>query len=304
MEPFTQDFIIGPWTTIPVGYGEDFAIKGTNIAGAQGNRLSIRTAAGNIKEIWSPRKESGYPRWIGPNVYWGDGWVDAESGDHVHISEIEKAFIEGTSISSTINGPANYTPVTYAWAPDGSFVLASLGWIGKGSAASRVILIDKNGTIRSNLWEGYELAPKAAWVGKHWIAVGTRDPSVYDLNGTLVTSLGGKLMPERIEADEKETVLLIHSYDGVTFWNTQNWKKMAVIDGAWLDASISPGGETAALIDFEGRLFITGIRDEKATLNRVEHTDPLASVSIGRDCLVAAFSTGDPVRMAELMNDR
>lgn len=301
-EPFRQDFIIGPWITVPVGHGEDFAIGETGIAGAQGNRLSIRTGTGSIKETWSPRRECGFPRWIGTYVYWGDGWVDAESGDYAHIGEIDKAFIEGTSVSSTINGPGNYAPVTYAWAPDASFVLASVGWVGEGSAPSRVISIHKNGTLKNVLWEGYELAPKAAWVGKQWIAVGTRNTSVYDLNGMPVASLGGKLLPERIEANENETVLLIHSYDGVAFWDTHNWQRKAVIDGAWLDASISPDGETAALVDFEGRLFITGTRDEKAALNKIEGAGPLASVSIGRDCLVAAFSTGDPVRMAALIH--
>jgi hypothetical protein len=303
MEPFRQNFIVGPWTTLPGGYGEDFAIDGTRIAGAQGNRLSIWTGTGNPKEIFSPLRECGHPRWIGSSVYWGDGWVDAESGDYVHIGEIDRAFIKGTNVSSTLDGPGNYVPATYAWAPDGNFVLASVSWIGEGSGASRVLLIHKDGTLKNTLWEGYELAPKAAWVGKHWIALGTRNPSIYDLNGILLASLGGKLMPERIEADEKETVLLIHSYDGVTFWNTQDWQRMAVIEGAWLDASISPDGGTAALIDFEGRLFITAIRDEKPFLNKVDHPDPLASVSIGRNCLVAAFSTGDPVRMAEVMSD-
>lgn len=299
-----QNIIIGPWITIPVGYGEDFAIQGNRIAGAQGNRLSIRTGTGSIKEIQSSQRECGYPRWIGRLVYWGDGWVDAETGDHVHISEIEKVFIKGTNVSSTIDGPANYIPVTYAWAPDGNYVLASLSWIGEGTGASRLILIHKDGTLKNILWEGYEFAPKAAWIGKHWIAAGTRNPSIYDLNGTLLTTLSGKLMPERMEADENETVLLIHSYDGVTFWDTDNWQRIAVVNGAWLDASISPDGETAALIDFEGRLFFTRIRDEKATLNRVELTDPLASISMGRDYVVAAFSTGDPVRMAELIQQQ
>src|SRR5688500_7583034 len=184
----SDDTRIGAWVTLPGGDGENFAIRGNTIAGAQANRLHVWRDNQPVTEIWLPRHGSGWPRWVDANIYWCDGVLEMATGTFTRFENILTVL---ESYSTDVNG---YAPLRYSWSSDGEWLVVSLTWIGENETKPSLVLrLEKDKSDSHLLWTGNDFAPRATLVGKQWIVVGTRQPSVFQPDGDFICRLPGNL---------------------------------------------------------------------------------------------------------------
>lgn len=288
------------WSPLPGAYGEYFSIHGDDVAGVQANRIVV-WQNGEIKYEGLSSTECGsYPIWNGSLIYWNDYWIDIETGHLHYIDIMKKGFFENLVIPDP-TGKTNtgYRPITCAWSPDADFFIVSMeGFDKTGISHSRVILLDKKGTLRSILWEGNDFAPKAACINREYIILGTRDTTIFNLDGKLLNKLPGELIPQRIHFSENGATLFIQTYESIALWETGTWINIGLLKGPWLNATLSPDAGVIYAIDFGGNLSTAIVSDTIGPMKKIPVPAPLATIDAGTEYLVASFAHGDPVRRA------
>lgn len=288
------------WKPLPGSYGEYFSIHGSNVAGTQANRICV-WKNGELKyEGFSHQECGSYPLWIGSLIFWNDDLIDIETGNLHCVDIMSKSFIENRDKPDpTGKTNAGYRPLTFAWSPDADFFLVSMEGFDKyGISHSRVLLLDKEGTLKNILWEGNDFAPKSASIDREYIILGSRDIAVFDLEGKLLTKLPGEQIPQRIHISDNRETILIQAYDSITLWRTKTWIKAGMRKGPWLNAALSPDALMIYAIDFAGNLYCAAVTDTIGPMIRIPAPAPLATVDAGTEYLVASFAQGDPVRWA------
>lgn len=288
------------WRPLSGSYGEYFSIHGNNVAGVQANRISVWQNGVLRFEGISTWQCGGYPLCHGSNIFWNNNMVDIGTENPESIDIMKKGFFENTERSDpTGKVNAGYHPVTFAWSPDAdSFLVSVEGYDRSGISNSRVMLLDKESSLISNLWEGHDFAPKAAIITSEYIILGTRNTSIFDLNGKLLTQLLGEQIPQRIHISENGEILLIQTHESITLWSTKTWAQTGFVKGPWLNAALSPNAQIIYAIDFRGILYGTIVSDSTCPMKIIEDSEPMATIDAGNDYLVASFAHGDPVRWA------
>jgi hypothetical protein len=188
-------------------------------------------------------------------------------------------------------------PVTYAWSPGGERLVASV-WSGDPSRPAKVVLHDGGS---STLWEGSDIAPRAAWAGREAIVVGFKDPRVWSASGAeLGTIAAGGASIERIDASRDERRLIavdvnrtIALIDGQSFAVLDRWS------GAWAYGAIDPDGRFAVGLDTSGALHFACIEGERLVpAGQAEGDRGAAAVAVGDDLI--AIAGGGELRVASL----
>ena len=296
--------MIGPWKNMEGNYGVDFGVKEDVIAGTQDIHLSLWQGHNLVKVIRAESKMGGYPRIVDSRVYWGNGYYDISAQDFTAIPNIDSIFSEGTDTPAFTSSQGQYLPHTYAWSPDGSFVLASIYWSGQvRPMPSRALLIHRDGGLEKVIWEGNGPPPKSALLTQSYIILGGKNASVYDYLGSIIKTLAGELETERMEMDDKESLLLVQNYHNISIWETTSWTKLDSWKGPWLDASLSPSGEMIGSIDFKGKLHLAHFNKKIKSVRIPEIADPMETIKIGENKIIGTFSRGHPIRETSLITD-
>lgn len=293
--------MIGSWTPLHDGRGSRLALSSQRTAAAELRRLTVWSAGSRIAHVEAPVPEPGRPRFAGEFVLWGDGKFDITSGEYKRMPEILRAIGEGSSAPPTPSPLGEYVPTTYAWGEDSEVLVVAAAWNGApGPPPARAVLVNGSGHHQKALWEGSDVAPMAAWVGREVVVVGVRQPRVFDRDGCAVATLAEGVPAVRIEASADDTRLLVVEHGRLTVWDTASWKSLGTKRGAWLDATIDPIGRILVAADLQGRLQFTRVDRYLSVIADVTPPDPVRGVALGTDRLVAAFAAGAAVREAPL----
>jgi len=287
------------WKPLPGNSGEYFAVQDNCIAGAQANRLTVWCEEEKVFEGYAPVSCDGYPQWKADSVFWNNSRIDLRERQRFPLADLKDTVFGVAERFALSVKPNMKRPVTFAWSPDAeNFLYTVEDNSDAPDSKAQALLSDKDGCNQRLLWEGKDFAPRSACIGENRIALGTRNPMIFDREGKLLETLAGDLLPERIRLSEDGSVLFVQTYESVTLWHTKSWQVKAVIKGPWLNAALSPGAGTLYAIDFEGNLYTADLLDERNPLKKIPVPDPLTTVDAGEEWLVAGFARGDAVRRA------
>jgi hypothetical protein len=287
------------WKPLPGNSGEYFAVQDNCIAGAQANRLTVWCEEEKVFEGYAPVSCDGYPQWKADSVFWNNSRVDLRERQRFPLADWKDTVFGVAEKFALSVKPNMKRPVTFAWSPDAeNFLYTVEDNSDAPDSKAQALLSDKDGSNQRLLWEGKDFAPRSACIGENRIALGTRNPMIFDREGKLLETLAGDLLPERIRLSEDGSVLFVQTYESVTLWHTESWQVKAVVKGPWLNAALSPGGGTLYAIDFEGNLYTGDLLDERGSLRKIPIPDPLTTIDAGEEWLVAGFAKGDAVRRA------
>jgi hypothetical protein len=296
----TEQDIMNLWTPLPGDYGEFFSIHGKAIAGVQANRFILWQEGEKKYEVRSSYECGSYPRWADSMIFWNDSRLDIVTGNVYSLDIMNKDFLENTDMPDPSGRiMRGYRPVTYAWSPNSDlFILSVEGTDKNGMAHSRVLLLDKDGSLLNNLWEGHDFAPVAACINSEYIIAGTREPRIFDKSGKLVIKLPGEMIPQRIHISDNGSVILIQTYESITLWESGTWIRKGYIKGPWLNAALDSDGKMIYVVDFEGKLNAARVSDSIDAMKKIPAPAPIATVDSGSEYIIASFAQGDPVRWA------
>jgi hypothetical protein len=293
----TKEEILKLWSPLPGEYGEYFSINGSSVAGAQANKLIIWENGEKKVEARATMQCGSYPRWTESGIFWNDNFLNPESGRIYSMDVIKKDFFETPSMPDpTLKTSAGYKPVTFAWSPRADFFLISAeGFDRNGIHHSKLFLLDADGNLKLNLWDGRDFAPKSICVTSEYIITGTRDLMIFDTDGRILYILPGDLLSQRIHISEDEKILLLQTYKSVTILEIETWRKKGVLDGPCLNAALSPDGTLIYTIDFKGTLH-AGLATDPRKMIAVPAPGKMVTVDAGNEYAVGAFASGAPVR--------
>jgi hypothetical protein len=288
------------WQPLPGSYGEYFSIHGNCIAGVQANRISVWMNGELRFEGISSQECGGYPLHLGSKIFWNNNMVDVGPEKPECIELLKKGIFENSEIPDPAgNAFSGHHPVTFAWSPHADLLLVSEERHDQsGVSTSRVMFLDLETSVHRILWEGNDFAPKAALITSEYIIFGTRNISVFDLRGNLLTRIPGEQIPQRIHSSKNGEILLIQTHELITLWRTKTWTQIGRIKGPWLNAALCPDADIIYAIDFSGIMYGTTISETDSPMKIIETPAPLATIDAGEEYLVASFAQGDPVRYA------
>jgi hypothetical protein len=288
------------WKPLPGYYGEFFSVQGKAVAGVQANRFIVWQDGEKKYEVLSSIECGSYARWSGSVIFWNDNRLDMQTGKIYNLDIMKRDFLENPDMPvPSVTTGTGYRPVTCAWAPHADFFVVSAEGSDKNSMAhSRVLLLEIDGSLKKNLWEGYDFAPKALCINGDYIIAGTREPMIFDHDGELLFKLPGELISQRIHISDSGSILLIQTYESVTLWETGTWIRKDIIKGPWLNAALSPDGDLVYAVSFEGKLFLAPVSDTIGEIQELAIPAPIATVDAGSEYIIASFAREEPVRWA------
>jgi hypothetical protein len=294
-----EEFARRLWKPLPGNSGEYFAVHDNCIAGAQANRLTIWCDEEKVFEGYSPVSCDGYPQWKADSVFWNSSCVNLRERRQFPLTNLERSVLGVEENDALLVKPNGKRQVAFAWSPDAErFLYTVEDNSDTRDPKAQAFLSDMEGGSQRLLWEGQDFAPRTACIGKSRVALGTRNPMIFDREGQLLETLRGDLLPERIHLSEDGSMLFVQTYEAVTLWHTESWKAKAVIKGPWLNAAWSSGSGKVYAIDFAGNLYTADLLDPGSQLKKIPVPDPLTTIDAGEEWLIAGFAKGDAVRRA------
>jgi hypothetical protein len=296
----TEQDIMNLWTPLPGEYGEFFTIHGSAVAGVQADRFILWQNGEKSFEVRTSMECGSYPRWADSTIFWNDNKLNIENKNFKSLNIMKKDFFENPIMPDpTMKVNSGYKPVTFAWSVESDFFLVSVeGFDSKGGSHSRLLLLNSDGTLKNILWDGRDFAPRAICINSEYIIAGTRDIMIFKTDGKPAGLLPGELVPQRMHISENGKLLLVQNHESIILWETGCWKRKGIIEGPWLNASLSPDGKMIYAIDFRGNLNVALFSDSVETMKPLPVPGPMATIDAGREYIVGSFARGDPVRWA------
>jgi hypothetical protein len=236
------------WQALPDGVGTVLAVRGDVRIAAQSGRLR---AWRGLEPRWVAEVDSpnpAQPTVLADRVLWGPYAVDLDSGA---VTELPFARV-----------PAGYVQTAHAWSPDGSLAAAAGRRLDPGgsSAPAAAWALGRSGA--SILWSGADVPPLAVLVEPPFIVVGHRNPDVHSVDGTLLRSLDGVASPQRLDGASGR--LLVVEAGLLSVWDPSSGVLLGRAPGTWVDACLTPDGETVVAADMAGTIHrlpvATGLR--------------------------------------------
>jgi hypothetical protein len=281
------------WKILNNGTGDKLAIDGGLGAAAMPGQLVIWQHDELIGKVQRETAMPGYPRIGDSKVYWGDGYYDLTERKHVQLFHTEKTVLGATELMPG----QSLVPIAYAWHKKGKLMALSyyLGGINHGASA-RVVMADMVTGEKNSIWEEIDMPPSAIHISDTRIIIGAREPAVYDHAGMLLHLLKPQVPPFRVGSSEDEKWLLIAQHAVVAIWDLQTMQLHRQWQGQWIDAAISPDGKMLAMVDFDGKIHLQQIEDPAAEAKLLPASDPVQSVSLNENKLIASFARGEKIR--------
>jgi hypothetical protein len=272
------------WEALPDGVGTVLAVAGEVRVAAQSGR--VRAWRG-LSPSWVAEVDSsnpGRPTVLSDRVLWGPYTVDLDTGS---VTELPFGRV-----------PADYIQTAHAWSADGSVAVGAGRRLDPGGSAppAAAWLLGRSGV--STLWSGADVPPLAVLVEPTFIAIGHRNPDIYSVDGTLLRSLDGITSPQRLDGGGGR--LLVVEAGLLSVWDPSSGVLIGRAPGTWVDACLTPDGETVVAADMAGKIHrlpvATGLR------GGVEEPADGPAIAVATDgrVLLAAFARLPGLRVRTL----
>jgi hypothetical protein len=281
----------GPWEHAGSSAGgEVVAIEGNRTAIAGVANVAVWQDNSRLVSADAPWSAPGIPRFHDNQLFWGPCVVDLQTGECRTLESCRPAIWPG----------GGERPYVYAWSQDGARLVASYA-TGEAAQQTRVKLFDGQlDHAIATLWEGNELSPQAAWVGRNSVVVGFRNLRIFDTatgneQGEITVDAGTLA---RLDGDIHDQRLIAVDLNRAIVWIDQLQRR--VVDrweGRWRDAALSPDGRFVAAVDLSGALHVRCLADGGFQfLTEISVPVQPASVALSSDS-VAIGSGGVAMRM-------
>ncbi len=271
------------WQALPDGVGTVLAIAGDVRVAAQAGRLRAWRGLDPIWQAEAGQPNPAVPTILADEVRWGPCAINLHTGA---VSEVPWA-----------RPATGYVQTAHAWSPDGSMAVAAgrREDPGGSSPPAAAWLLGPSGP--TTLWSGADVPPLAMFVDPPLVVVGHRHPDVHRPDGTLVRSLDGVTSAQRIDGHAGR--LLVVEAGLLSVWEPSTGTLLRHAPGTWVDACITPDGETVVAADMAGNLHrlaaTTGGGDAVET-----SADPVIGVATDGQTLLASFARLPGLRVRPL----
>ena len=271
------------WQALPDGVGTVLAIAGDISVAAQSGRLRAWRGLTPIWQAEVPDPNPARPAILADRVLWGPYSVDLPTGT---VTDLPFA-----------RPPAEYGQTAHAWSADGSLAVAAgrRQDAGGSSPPAAAWLLARSGP--TTLWAGADVPPLAVFVDPPLVAVGHRNPDVHAIDGTLLRSLDGVTSPQRIDGHGGR--LLAVEAALLSVWESQSGSLLRRMPGTWVDACLTPDGETVVAADMAGNLHRLRVADREGDVED-QAADPVMAVATDGRTLLAAFAHLPGLRLRPL----
>lgn len=280
------------WQALIDGSTGRLAVRGTMVAAATLDRLSLWQDGAALAQARSPVRAPGWPVLGDAVVHWGPGHWQAGTGYAVSDALLDLCR-DGSQV-----------PHCWAWRDDGEQLLVSLsrGHGGPHDAdqgpAAAALLVDRQGRPLATLRSDAGAAAAACCLGRRWAVVGSRQASVHAADGRLAQRLGNTAPALRVELCDLERRLLLVQPGRLSLYDTGSGALLGQSDGRWIDAAAAPAGDRLLAVDADGCLALLDTRALDAAPTWLAADDPAQSVAADAAHIVAAFVRPPALRQA------
>jgi hypothetical protein len=226
------------WEALPDGVGTVLAVAGDVRVAAQSGR--VRAWRG-LEPLWVAEVDTpnpARPTIVADRVLWGPYAVDLDTGS---VTELPSGRV-----------PAEYIQTAHAWSKDGSVAVGAGRRLDPGGSVppAAAWLLGRSGV--STLWSGADVPPLAVLVESTFVAIGHRNPDIYSVDGGLLRSLDGVTSPQRLDGGGGR--LLVVEAGLLSVWDPSSGVLLGRAPGTWVDACLTPDGETLVAADMAGTI--------------------------------------------------
>lgn len=272
------------WQPLPGGVGTTLAVEGDVLVAAQAGRLRAwqgRTALW-LAEVGDANPAR--PTVLADRILWGPYAVNVRSGN---VADLPYA-----------RPPDDYVQTAHAWSADGSTAIAAGRRKDRGGAgaATAAWLLSREGRVP--LWAADDVAPSAVFVDRELAVVGHRDTGVYARDGVPLRSLATATPPQRIDA-RRGRILLVEA-GCLSVWDGSDGTLLGRGEGGWVDACLTPDGETVLAADMAGSLVRLTVGAGLADAAAETLPDPLTGVATDGSVIFGAFAYPPGLRVRSL----
>jgi hypothetical protein len=272
------------WEALPDGVGTVLAVAGDVRVAAQSGRLR---AWRGLAPLWVAEVGSANPARptvLPDRVLWGPYAVDLGTGS---VTELPFARV-----------PAGYVPTAHAWSADGSVAVAAGRRLDPGGSSppAAAWLLGPSGP--SALWSGVDVPPVAVGSDLPFVVVGHRNPDVYSRDGRLLRSLEGVTSPQRLDGHAGR--LLVAEAGLLSVWELASGSLLGRAPGTWVDACLTPDGETVVAADMAGQLQRMPVAGGLHRGADVPADGPVMAVATDGRVLLASFARLPGLRVRPL----
>ena len=272
------------WAALPGGVGSVLAVAGDVRVAAELSRLR---AWRGLVPLWlaeAPEQNPGRPTIVADRVCWGPYAVDLDTGGLTEIPFARPA--------------QGYLATAHAWSPDGSAAVAAGRRRDPGGSAPVVAAWRLDPTGPTTLWSGDDVPAVSVAVDGDIAVVGHRDPVVHGAGATLSRVLNAPTPPQRIDI-RSARLLLVGSCE-LSVWDLGTGTLLGRTSGTWMDACLTPDGETVLAVDMSGRLVRLTASDGLRAATVEPQDTPMTAVATDGHVLLAAFAGLPGLRVREL----
>lgn len=288
------------WITLTGNGGNKLVIKDHYCMAASLYQVTVWKHEQPLLQHHSDTPQPGFPTLTGDQLYWGASILDLAANVRHEIPGMQEA-IRTAGGKYPVSHGNEYTPVVFAWAPDGSAVAVSIKWTGNpGPPPAKVLLLDKEGRLLQTLWEDQNLPVTALHISDKWILAGTPQFRVFDKGTLKATIIPEELPAVRIEMTADEKQLLLLQYDHISLWDTVSGKEINQWKGNWNDATITPDGKYIVAVDADGNAFRISTSTPREQ-QQIAAPGAIFSVAADNNRLLAFFTQGAIVRTTTLL---
>lgn len=294
--------MIGEWIILAGGLGNSLAIDKDIAAASSPDRLIIWKNEKKIITLLSKSLRPGNPRIWDDKVFWGEGYVDLNDGKYKNFAPVSGSLSAVLERKYFLPGEL-FVPMVFAWEDTGKMVAVSLQPTeinGDDRPSVELIMAATGDTVR--IWKEPDIVPRSLCVYKSCVFLGTRPVRKCDFEGKVINTFHCDTQPFKVECCNDERSLVIAEHSAITIWDTESNEMSRQWYGQWLDAAVSPDGKNLAMIDFEGKLHWVKPNDPQASLERIDLPDPVQSIALSNDWIMAAFINGERIRKAHLVS--
>ena len=262
-----------PWQALPDGVGTVVAVTGEIRVAAQAGRLRAWRGPTPLwlAEVGEPNPAR--PTILADRVLWGPYSVNLDTGTVTALPDARP--------------PAGYAQTAHAWSADGSLAVAAGRRQDRGGslppAAAWLF-----GVTPTPLWSGADVPPLAVFVDPQLVVVGHRNPDVHAIDGSLLRSLDGVISPQRLDGHAGR--LLVVEAGLLSVWNPVAGSLLGRAEGGWVDACLTPDGESVLAADMAGNLHLMSVAAGLRGGVEYPADAPVIGVATDGRVLLAAFA--------------
>lgn len=272
------------WQPLPDGVGTALTVSGGVLVAAQAGRLRAWRGPTPLWLAEVADANPARPTLLAERILWGPYAVDVRSGA---VAALPYA-----------RPPVGYLQTAHTWSADGSAAIAAGRRREPGGTDPGVAAWVFTPAGRVALWSADDVAPVAVFVDRDLAIVGHRDPGVYARDGVPLRSMATATPPQRIDA-RAGRILLVEP-GCLSAWDRSDGTLLGRAEGGWMDACLTPDGDTVLAADTAGNLVRltvgAGLADAVAEIL----ADPLTGVATDGSVLLGAFAYPPGLRFRSL----